>query len=1403
MKKLLPSFPVLLLAMANAGAAQSAWAYIGTNGTLAYETWGNGNQIMDFSGAGYLGGGVAIPTNVTVHAILNPSGGDDTAQIQNAINSVAGLTPNSSGIRGAVLLSPGTFTVSSQINISASGVVVWGSGSGTGGTTIVMTNASAFTLFNLAGSGSPAESAQVNITDSYVPSGTTTFHVSNAAGFSVGDTVIIGRTVTSNWVNYLEMEPGEEIATNENWISAGSVITTDRQIKQISGNQITLDVPLTDSFDTNYLGIPVGTLSKYTWSGRISQVGLEHLSVVAPATNEPYTSVSVGNVIDSWARDINIHDGVNCFTVQNTAKRFTVDTVNIYHSIVITGDPPADFTVTGTQILINNCQTFGTGVWPFVTQGEGTGPIVALNFYTSEDGGISPHQRWTTGILADNGLLPNAPSGTQGIAWRNRGGDGSGQGWATGWSVAWNVTTPYFLNSVAPGTENWCIGGTGEETSTSDSNGIYDQTGTMVTPQSLYLEQLKERLGPAAVQNIGYQIYTMSTVPAVQSAIPGENVGITVNVAGTNSFSDTIGLSVANLPAGVSAQFSANSIAGSGAATLTLSVSNSTALGNYPLTINGVDGNLTNSATVNLAVGNYALSATPASQFFVAGATNISYTVTLATNASFGGSVALGLSGLPTPASAVFSPPVLNGAGPATLTIATATNTPPGSYPLTITGANGNVVAGTMVLLAVGTTGPTSLTWDGGSANSSDWSDGANWGGGVIVPRDTLFFGGGSRLLSTNDSATGTVYTNLVFNPGAGAFALDGNPVKLAGNITNNSSSEQTVNLGLSFATNTVLNGAAGPLIVDGGLTNTSSISALTLTLAGAGVLGNLLHSANYPGGGTNVMAMNNSSAAWTLLDNATSTPMTVPWVFTINAGTFNFGSTASAPSLASTVMNGEPQDFLVGTLVGATGTFNMYNGSLTTLARLDTGAENSGATGNVNIYGGTLTVGSQVQMDNVAGGTSVFTVSGGMVNAGTAANPTAPFFVASRGTGTLTLNGGSVNCGTLDCSRGIELPTAGVVGLNTGATLTVNEISTATANTGSPVTGASAHFNFNGGTLKAAESTSTFITDSSAGASLAIPLTVTVKAGGAIINDNGHTISILEALKHDPNLGFTNDGGLTKLGAGTLTLAAATGLGGAITNTYNGPTVVSAGTLILGNAASVANSTSITVTTGATINAGSGTLTLTAGQILCGGGSVTGSLDAGPGGVVAPAGGSRTTARLTVSGNITLQGNTVMNLNPAAATNDVLHGTGSIIYGGQLILTNISSAPFAAGQSFTLFTASSYSGAFTALSPIFPGINLAWNTNNLTRGILSVIASPTPPPKFNLAHWSGHNLVLQGANGVPDWPYYVLTTSNLTLPASQWPCVATDYFDASGNFNVTNPVGTNSIQQFYLLELQ
>src|ERR1035441_1643081 len=72
-------------ASAEATGGRSQWVYLEANGRLGYRTLTNGDRIMDFSSAGYIGGGVAIPF-VPVKATVSPSGGDDTAAIQEALS---------------------------------------------------------------------------------------------------------------------------------------------------------------------------------------------------------------------------------------------------------------------------------------------------------------------------------------------------------------------------------------------------------------------------------------------------------------------------------------------------------------------------------------------------------------------------------------------------------------------------------------------------------------------------------------------------------------------------------------------------------------------------------------------------------------------------------------------------------------------------------------------------------------------------------------------------------------------------------------------------------------------------------------------------------------------------------------------------------------------------------------------------------------------------------------------------------------------------------------------------------------------------------------------------------------------------------------------------------------------
>ncbi len=635
-----------------------------------------------------------------------------------------------------------------------------------------------------------------------------------------------------------------------------------------------------------------------------------------------------------------------------------------------------------------------------------------------------------------------------------------------------------------------------------------------------------------------------------------------------------------------------------------------------------------------------------------------------------------------------------------------------------------------LVLTAV----PFVVSWNGGSATDNLWSDAANWSGTPIAPTYSLVFDGNARLNTTNDTAALTAYTNITFNSGAGAFTLNGNPINGAG-ITNNSANPQTINLGLAFGRSIGLNGGTGGLFIGEGLTNTLGAPGfVTVTLAGKGVLTNILASANSPGG-TNVLAVNDSAANWTLMDNASSATMTVPWALNVIDGTFNFGTASSAPSLTSISAQGAPQDNVVGATSFSTGTLNLSNGTFTTSARLNTGTAGD-ATGIINIYGGTLTAGNQFQGANgAATATSIVNVSGGTMNAGTVAAPNGAFFVASRGIGTLNMISGALNCGTLDVSRNAAGNTAGSVGvvnLN-GGQLAVNSVSTVSANAqagGSPT----ATFNFNGGTLKARTSSTTFFRAGTAAPAPA--LTAYVKSGGAIIDTTNFNVTVVEPLLHDPDLGVTADGGLKKLGSGTLTLS-----GG---NTYTGPTLVGEGTLFVSGSLDV---TAVTVSNTA---------------VLAGTGSVGGAALVQAGGTVSP-GGANTIGTLSVAGAVTLQGTTYMEVDRNAGSD--LLGGGSLSYGGTLQLVNLGD-PLQVGDQFQLFSAPSLSGSFAVSGPA----GVQWDTSTLaTDGIIKVSAVVDATPTNIVTSVTGNQLTLSWPANHIGWRLQVQTNSLSTGLGTNW----------------------------------
>jgi hypothetical protein len=488
-------------------AAHSEWVYTNPQGKLIYKTTAKGDRIMDYSYAGYGGGGVAIPSPAVTITIA-PVAGDNTAAIQAAIDQVAAM-PLVNGFRGVVLLKAGKYDVSATINISASGIVLRGSGSGANGSILNMMGAPHLCIAVKGTVRATTTGKATTVADAYIPSGVYSFAVADASGFKKGDTIRLIRPVTDAWVQFMGMDKLVRDGKKQTWINGE--ITTDRVIRAIVKNNITVDIPLTDNYDAQYLNPPGTQVVKLSTSGEISQCGIEHFRIECPSMSVTindglHRAFSMSGIADGWARNIDIFNTINSISV--TGRRITVDHVNIEHNLPTQGAAkPADLNGSGQQILFNHCNITGDNVFYLATGAKVTGPVVLLNCVFKGTGWIQPHQRWATGLLIDGCEVPGG-----GIDFMNRGAMGSGHGWAIGWAVAWNCKAKSFLNQQPPGAANWVIGGQGEQQKKAIPfdkepflpEGIYDSYGVPVTPGSLYLAQLEERLGKKALTNIGY-----------------------------------------------------------------------------------------------------------------------------------------------------------------------------------------------------------------------------------------------------------------------------------------------------------------------------------------------------------------------------------------------------------------------------------------------------------------------------------------------------------------------------------------------------------------------------------------------------------------------------------------------------------------------------------------------------------------------------------------------------------------------------------------------------------------------------------------------------------------------------------------------------------------------------------
>ena len=176
---------------------------------------------------------------------------------------------------------------------------------------------------------------------------------------------------------------------------------------------------------------------------------------------------------------------------------------------------------------------------------------------------------------------------------------------------------------------------------------------------------------------------------------------------------------------------------------------------------------------------------------------------------------------------------------------------------------------------------------------------------------------------------------------------------------------------------------------------------------------------------------------------------------------------------------------------------------------------------------------------------------------------------VAWAGTGNVTLGGNAtaddVRVSAATVLLGGSANAVATLELKAGSTLATTRIYSGAADTATDTV------KFNGGILQAtaSDSSTAYFINNDGGATF----NLNVLAGGAIIDTNTYNVTVDEQL-----IGSTGDGGLKKIGGGSLTLS--------VDPAYNGKTIVDEGTLNVTNLNTPA--ATVYVATGATLNASS-----------------------------------------------------------------------------------------------------------------------------------------------------------------------------------------------------------------------
>jgi hypothetical protein len=846
---------------------------------------------------------------------------------------------------------------------------------------------------------------------------------------------------------------------------------------------------------------------------------------------------------------------------------------------------------------------------------------------------------------------------------------------------------------------------------------------------------------------------------------------------------------------------------------------------------------------------------------------------------------------------------------------------PGGVYllPVTITdGVTVNYITLTVNVISV------NEVWAGGG--NGLWSNGPDWVSGFgPISGDTVTFATGNQLLANMQSAYALNW--LSFNSTAGAFVItnDGtHSLTLNGNVTNSSTSTETIDVPVILGGNVTLNAAAGNVTYGSSVSGNYGITSLGLTnnlagsssYQGATVVGSgelllsgtdLLYGSvtvsngatlaiTGNGGSQNSFTINNGGTLLISGSGQINNGIYEPAI--VNNGTIIYASTNS-PTSNYTNANGLN---LLGVISGS-GSLVVNSGTLTLGESVNPGGGIGGYgkgadayTGSTIVNGGTLNLfydnpgtGALITSTNItinSGGAVVALLSSALqgystqsaaaypitINAGGLLDVSPTYTVVGNGfsghiQGVLNLNGGTIsnNASFVQQYGGWTLYNTCFVNGGTNTSFIADK-EFGVASTNAATGGTTAFIITSGGTQQTVPGVDLDVTGNlissygTADTGIAVGGNGTMRLDGlntyihGTIVSNGATLIL--GVNGQLNTVVNTGNGSTSTDFGSAAAQANVpngGLGGTIySGVYSGPMTIN-GTFI----STTTNTTAFSITstntraiqtlngalTGAGLfevsgaqsqlilavgNAFTGSIVVTNGGILyvtntsgsvgtapaslnvysggtlAGGGTIGAAATNNSGGTLAPGYGKTLAGTtLTFTNGLTLLAGstTTLQVNHNAETSDKIASPVQTTYGGTLtVTTNAGDAPFAAGDTFTLFNfgANTPGGTFSATNLPALGPNLFWNVN-LNLGTISVVGVTAPMAGFSGAPTSvfvNQNVVFTSSSTGTITNYSWTYGDGGTLSTASGSPVTHAYATAGTknvSLTVTGPLGANT----------